>query len=228
MKRSSTRKDDKKRTRREHNYSDDMRTLVVSLVTGRVADDADATSLPSLAATDISRFVGAPSAGTIRSWVSRDNIANVESLPVSSSSSAHDTRSVLSKEQLDVVGGFMLWRLKVRRPPHQEDVQNFILLAFREEVSAAWVSRHTHELGFVAKRVRAFAMKYQRLDIVGPAIAFLVENRPKLLSARRNRTVAAMDQLACWASGVCSVAYGLVGGCVLARKGIFRCPRFLC
>lgn len=207
----------RKKVCHEHNWPDEVRQLCVSLVEGRTQrEDA-----PTITSRLLSSYSAAPPRRTIDAWLQHEKNKEMESSSPLQSSTSYDHRSLLSDEQLKVMGGFALWRLKVKRPPHVADVRNFVALAFHLNVNQSWVSQHMADLGFRARRVRGEELKYTKKKAVPACVDFLKQVRVALQAAAEERQILAVDQICVWDNGLCTVAYGVIGGYELTRLGHF-------
>ena len=151
-----------KRRQPEHHYSTDLHTLCLSLLSGQ--SKSSSSSLPAMSVADLADYRGAPSASVLYEWKASDRVAtsSSSSLSMLTSRLQHDHASKLTSNALDIVGGFMLWRIKVHRPPHQDDIIDFVRTAFDIIVTDSWVTRHAHELGFRSRRPQSLAIKYAK------------------------------------------------------------------
>lgn len=195
-----------------HLYSDDVEQLCVSLLTGRSADDDDPTPLDPIPIGQLARYRGAPSIRTLRNWKHRSLDEHQTEESVGAERSSSSPLALLSNASLDILGGYVLFRLKTHQSVHQEDVQCFVQLAWNEVVSCSWVTRHMHHLGFVSKRPQGLSLRYTKHAKIEEGIKFLEQIQPLCMSAPKTELIVAMDQIMFWDNGFSVSSYGVIGG----------------
>ena len=201
---------DSERHKSKH-YSPDVKRLCVALVTGSGKDH----HLPSMRIVDLIKYTGAPSLAELKRWKQEQEMHLGSQISLQTVSPlSHDYSSKLSREQLDVIGGFMLWRMKIYRPPHQSDVSDFVYLAYRFRPTASYISRHVHLLGFSKRRTAKLALKYSHHDNIALGAQCLSDIQALFSRVQDKSRIVYMDQLAIWDSGLAVSCYGVIGGYV--------------
>jgi hypothetical protein len=198
--------DDTAHTTHPH-FSADIKTLCLSLLRG----EGKTHAMEPMAASELAEYVGAPDRRTLSRW---NYLASETAESIVTNCSSVDHRSLLGPQELKIIGGFLLFRLKTKHPPHIIDVVTFVKLAFNLSVQSPWVSRHVHSLGFSRHRPQSLLVKYAKKDNLDVGIGYLQQIQNVCLDLPDEAFLVAMDQIAFWDNGMSVSCYGVLGGCV--------------
>jgi hypothetical protein len=194
--------------RPEHNYGEDIRQLCLSLLLARHPDE----SVSRMSVSHLEGYRGAPDRATLYRWLQEEFSKQTSNDQKPVKKGRHDYTSLLRRDQLDAIGGFMLWRLKIHRPPHVFDVQSFCVSMFGLDPLDSWVSRHMRDLGFSKHSPQRLDVKYAKLDKGTEAPAFLEQVVPVFWNLKDKSEIVAMDQICFWDCGLSGPCYGVKGG----------------
>lgn len=189
----------------EHNFSPDLRRLCLSLMWGAGGTKIDASVLAD--------YEGAPSRATLYFW--RDSAAN--DLAPSAPAAKRGRPSKFTQDELDVLGGYVLYCDEKHQVCGIHEVQDFMGIAFKKTITASCVSETLHKMGFSSHRPGPLSYKYGRPTDPDEAIEFLrgvQKTLKKEVHQHEIQRIVAIDQISFWDCGIVTSTYSPIGGCV--------------
>ncbi len=98
----------------------------------------------ALSTEQLSKYEGFPSDRTLQRW--KHDFLNppvASSVPV-----AHGRPRLLNDQQLDVIGGFILFCASAHQGCSLRDIHEFVDIAFTQQLANSTLAGHIHALGF--------------------------------------------------------------------------------
>lgn len=183
-----------------HNFSDDAKQMCISLMEGRGG--------ASMSPAQLAKYEGFPAERTLRLW--KHEFENP--IPLIEEPSNLGRPPLLTDDELDVVGGFILFCAQAHQCCSVLEIENFIDIAFNRKVDESYISKHVHKLGFSSHRPASLKYTYGGVDTAKAAVDFLRDYQSILANVENRSRVVAVDQISFWDCGIVTSTYSLIGG----------------
>jgi len=187
----------------EHNFSPDIHRLCLSLMGGAGGPKIDPAVL--------AQYEGAPSRATLYSW--RNSAANDSAATAPAAKRGRPSK--FTQDELDVLGGYVLYYDEKHQVCGINEVQDFIKLAFAREILSSSVSVTLHQMGFSSHRTAPLSYRYGKALDTTKAIEFLrglQRTLEKKVHAHDRKRIVAIDQISFWDCGIVSSSFSPIGG----------------
>lgn len=185
---------------KRHNFSQETKEICLSLLLGVGGTQIHESTLAN--------YQGLPNARTLRRW-KRDTLSPPT---VIDPPKKRGRPSVLTSNELDIIGGFVLFCAEQHQTCGISEIQAFVEDVFDVAVAPAFVSRHMKELGFTSHRAASMRYTYGGKESISSAVRFLQEVQPVLRDVPNRESVVAIDQISFWDCGIIQSSYGPIGG----------------
>ncbi len=162
----------------------------------------------ALSTEQLSKYEGFPSDRTLQRW--KHDFLNppvASSVPV-----AHGRPRLLNDQQLDIIGGFILFCASAHQGCSLRDIHEFVDIAFTQQLANSTLAGHIHALGFSSHRPASLKYTYGGVDAAKNGVDFLRQHQPLLAKVENRSQVIAIDQISFWDCGVATSSYSLIGG----------------
>jgi hypothetical protein len=156
----------------------------------------------------LAKYTASPAATTLYRWLEEENLPKLSS-PGSLSAGRPP---LLTQDQLDIIGGFVLFCDYSHQCCSIKEVEDFVNTAFGINLSPAFISQHLHLLGFSSHRPSSLKFTYGGIDIAMAAVDFLRTHQAMLKNVSPRSRLLAVDQISFWECGVITSSYSPIGG----------------
>ena len=185
--------------RKEHSYSLDAKRICIAIL-----DNYEITM------AELSRLPYCPPKQDLSRWMKqRDHLLSEEA--EAHDKTSHDYGSALTKDQLNILGGYVIWVLQRHRVVNIAVVKDFLFLAFNKSLSGWWVSTHMESLGFSSQHTQPLAVRYMKKDLDQQCVKFIHRFRRAVRGVNDGRCIASVDQICFYKNGIVSKAYAPIG-----------------
>jgi hypothetical protein len=162
----------------------------------------------AMSTEQLSKYEGFPSDRTLQRW-KHDffNPPMASSVPF-----VHGRPRLLTDQQLDIIGGFILFCTSAHQGCSLRDIHEFVDIAFNQQLANSTLVGHVHALGFTSHRPASLKYTYGGVDAAKNGVEFLRQYQPLLAKVENWSRVIAIDQISFWDCGVATSSYSLIGG----------------
>lgn len=167
----------------------------------------EAVTMGFLTVDQSAQIPSSPCRSTIYQWLAEDQEKRDDEEHIEN----RGAPPKLTREQLYVVAGFVLDNATKHHLCAGEHVTGFISIAYREEVSRSYVSRHLHQLGFSSHRAKSEPSHYRFVDSTHAAVTFLKLHQQTFKTVGAEYVVA-MDEISIWDKCIVPYTYSVIDG----------------